>query len=114
MQRKMLWLRFTFFFVNTGQKLKHFSMLLLITLNMFLPVVTKIYFGDILVKYYKTLVFYKKGVLKIFAKLGKHEHRKTLVSNYLFNRVCKTQACNFIKNETPAQVLFLDFEKFLK
>ena len=51
----MLWLRFTLFFVNTGQKLTHFSRLLLITLNMFLPVVTKIYAGDILVKYYKTL-----------------------------------------------------------
>ena len=55
-------------------------------------------------------VFYKKGVLKIFAKLGKHEHRKTSVPNYLFNRVCKTQAWNFIKNETPAQVFFVDFE----
>ena len=46
-------------------------------------------------------VFYKKGVLRNFAKFtGKH-----LCQSLFFNKVAgpRPKACNFIKNETPEQ-----------
>ena len=49
-------------------------------------------------------VFYKKGVLRNFAKFtGKH-----LCQSLFFNKVAGT-ACNFIKKETLAQVFSCQF-----
>ena len=57
-------------------------------------------------------MFYKKGFLKNFAKFtGKH-----LCQSPFFNKVAggATEACNFIKKETLAQVLFCQFREIFK
>ena len=54
----------------------------------------------------------KKVVLRNFSKFtGKH-----LCQSLFLNKVAglRPKACNFIKKETPAQVFFVNFEKFLR
>ena len=54
-------------------------------------------------------VFCEKGALRNFTKFtGKH-----LCQSLFFNKAAGG-ACNFIKEETLAQVLFCEFAKFLR
>ena len=50
-------------------------------------------------------VFYRKGALRNFAKFtGKH-----LSQSLFFTKICRSEACNFIKNETLAQTFSCEF-----
>ena len=54
-------------------------------------------------------VFWKKGVLRNFAKFtGKH-----LCQSLFFNNVAGLKACNFIEKDNLAQVFSMNFAKFL-
>ena len=50
-------------------------------------------------------VYYKKGVLKNFAKLTEKRLRQSL----FFKLNCKSKVCNFIKKDTLAQMFSCDF-----
>ena len=50
-------------------------------------------------------VFYKKSVLRYFAKFT----AKHLCQSLFFNKVCRPQPCNFIEKETLAQVFSCKF-----
>ena len=55
-------------------------------------------------------VFCEKGVLRNFAKFtGKH-----LSQGLFFTKSCRSQACNFIKKESPAQMFSCGFCEFLR
>ena len=55
-------------------------------------------------------VLLRKGVLRSFAKLtGRHK-----CHSLFFNKVYRPQACNFIKEETLAQVLSCEFSEISK
>ena len=55
-------------------------------------------------------VFYRKGVLRKVAKFtGKH-----LRQSLFFTKICRSEACNFIKNETQAQTFSCEFCEIYK
>ena len=56
-------------------------------------------------------VYYKKGVLKNFAKFTE----KHLCQSLFFKLNCKSKVCNFIKKDTLAQMFSCDFfARFLR
>ena len=96
-------------------KLNLWSLIILGTFSYWLNHLWVLFQKDEMFAYYCLLrssrleVFWKKGVLRNFAKFtGKH-----LCQSLFFNNVAGLKACNFIEKENLAQVFSMNFAKFL-